>query len=690
MRPGEGLEVFFRPSSIAVVGASKKEGSLGYAIMKNLLESFKGRIYPVNPKYDEILGIKAYPSIRDLPEAPDLAVITIRADLAVRAAEEAGEKGVKGLIVVAGGFAESGPEGEALEKELVNIVRRYGMRLIGPNCIGVYDGVSGVDTFFIPRERMRRPPLGPIAVVSQSGAFLTTFMDFIATESVGVLRAVNFGNKADVDEVDVFFYLAGDREIRTIMMYLEDVRPRRGQLFMEALHMARANGKNVIVLKGGRTGSGARAARSHTAAVAGDYKVFSSALKQAGAVEVFNVYEFVDAAKAVTLAGGSKGREVIVLTNAGGPGVLSTDLLTSAGLAVPPLPEDIRAELRNMFPPRVAVGNPIDLTGDARDEDYVRVLEVLSKYDFGDIVFTVALLQPPTLTRNIHEALSKAYERLGKRMIVIIGGSPDGDYARAKLNEKGIPAYPLPSRGVTAARALYYAGKKPCRDMWKPVDRWIECRDTIKMSEYEALRLLEKYGFPLPKYCFAKNPEEAIGCFESIGSPVVAKIVSRSIVHKSDVGGVILGINTVEAMRNAFERLSSLGRSHGFDGVLVMEQVKGYAEVFAGARIDAAFGPVIVFGAGGVFVELYRDVSVRVAPLVECDAREMIRETRIGEAIARGYRGMPPREEDLVSILEKLSRLIMERKEIAEIDLNPIILGSNTAYVVDARINLCR
>jgi len=691
LKPGEGLDAIFKPRSVAVIGASPKPRSIGNVIIENLLYSYKGRVYPVNPKYDEIMGLKTYPSILDVPETPDLAVVTIRAERAVKAVEEAGRKGVRAVIVVAGGFAEAGPEGAKLERELVSIVRKYGMRLVGPNCIGVYDAESGVDTFFLPRDRMRRPPKGPIAVVSQSGAFLSTFMDFIATENVGVTRAINFGNKADVDEIDVLAYFSKDKNIKTIMMYLEDVKPGKGQLFMKELLEAREKrGIHTVILKGGRTTTGARAAKSHTAALAGDYQVFSSAIRQAGAVEVYNVYEFVDAANALAKLGPAKGNRVIVITNAGGPGVLSSDLLSQAGLKLPSIPENVKRVLREMFPPRVALGNPIDLTGDASDDDYARVLDVLGeKGDIADMFFVIALMQPPTLSKEIYKTIYNYYKKYNKKIISIIGGSADGDYARLKLNSLGLPGYPLPSRGVSGARALYLAGKPVCKKEWEPVDEWKVCENTIKMDEYEALNTARKSGINVPNYCKAETLDEAVSCFSRLNKPVVAKILSPGVIHKSDIGGVILGIDTLDKLKAAFSKLERLGSYYGFAGVLLMEQVSGSVEVFIGARKDPVFGPIVLFGGGGISVELYRDVAIRVAPINMCEATSMIDDTKIG-AMLSGYRGTLASREPVIDMLIKISDIIVNNNNIAEIDLNPVIVQGDLAYAVDIRINTCK
>ncbi len=686
--PGEGLNVFFKPKSIAVVGASNRRGSIGYTIAYNLINTYNGKIYPINPKYDEIIGLKAYPSISSLPEAPDLVVITVKAELVPDIAEEAGKKGVKGIIVVAGGFAEAGEEGKILEDKLVSIVKKYRMRLIGPNCIGVYDASTGVDTFFISHDRLRRPPKGKIAVISQSGAFLTTFMDFIATEHVGIGKAVNFGNKADVDEVDLIAYLSKQPEIDTIMVYIEDVKPGRGQEFLKVAIEARETyGKRIVLLKGGRSQSGQRAAQSHTAALAGDYHVLSAALKQAGVIEVSTPLEFLDAAKALSMSMPAKGNEVLVLTHAGGPGVITTDLLETNGLVVPKLPDLLIEELKEKFPRRVAKSNPIDLTGDATVEDYEKALDILLKHDPADIYLVIAYIQPPTISNDLARVLEKAVSRINKPLIVLAGGSPEGDMLRKELDAKGIPSYNLPERVVFAAKAVVKSGKTLCQKSWTPIKYRKECKHIRKMREDKALELARRHGIPVPEYCMATSLEETKACFNKLRKPLVAKIVAEKLVHKSDIGGVKLGITSLDKALEAYIKLEKLGSPYGFKGVLFQEQAGKGLEVFVGGRIDPVFGPVVLFGAGGTLVELYKDISMRIAPLNLCEALNMIKETKISKLI-EGYRGYKGDINAVLEILVKVSDILI-KENVWEMDINPLIIEPDRTLAVDVRINYC-
>ncbi|GAB6147903.1 acetate--CoA ligase family protein [Stetteria hydrogenophila] len=458
-RVSHELDVFFNPKSVAIVGASRRKGSVGRAILENMMRSYKGKIYPVNPKYDEILGLKAFPRLTDIPEDVDLAVIAVRAELVPAIMEDAAAKGVRGVVIVSAGFAEVGEEGKRLQDRILEIARRHGIRVVGPNCIGVYSALTGVDTFFMPWERMKRPHKGPIAIISQSGAFLTSVMDWAAEAGIGISKAVNFGNKIDVDEVDLLEYFGEDYNVRVIIVYLEGVSPGRGrELIRVARKVTLEKGKHILLLKGGKTSSGARAAASHTAALAGSYEVFRAAMKQANIIEVDDIVTLFDMAKALALLRTPKGRRVGVVTNAGGLGVIASDNLVKYGLEVPHFSERLRARLRELFPPRAAVGNPVDLTGDARDEDFKKALEALINSDEVDMILVIVLMQPPTLTLRVVDYIAEeSHKRKDKPVVVATAGSEYAWKLREYLESRGIPVYEFPER---AARALYALARR--------------------------------------------------------------------------------------------------------------------------------------------------------------------------------------------------------------------------------------
>ncbi len=696
-----GVDVFFYPESVALVGASGRPGSFSHEMLKNLARGFKGRVYAVNPKYHEILGVPSYPSILEIPDEIDLAVIAVRAERVPAALEEAGRKGVKGAIIVAGGFAEVGGEGEERQRLIVEIARRYSMRIVGPNCIGVYNAVNGLDTFFLPPEKMRRPPKGYIGVVSQSGAFLTTIMDWLAAEHVGIVKAINIGNKADVDEADIISYYAGIDEVNTIMVYIEGVFPGRGRPLVDAILEARDEGKRVIVLKGGRTRQGARAARSHTASLAGDYRVFTAALRDAGAHIVESPTEFVDAAKAAALMGRlPAGGNVLVVTNAGGPGVLASDALEERGLRLPPTPRDAVERLRSRLPPIAALGNPIDLTGDARDDDYKTVLDELAGRSEFDAMLILALVQPATMTIRVADVVADAAWRWKKPTVAVTIGAEYGEKVKEYFESRGVPAFYLPDRGAAALAAIVHSAREPCRpgQPGTPPRRALEIVEEAaregrwKLLEHEALAVIEAYGVPVPGYCLARSPEEAKSCAARLRGRLAAKIVSPDISHKSDVGGVILDVEpdrAVDAFKTIMENVASKAPDARIEGVLFQEMAPpGGVEIILGARRDDSFGPIVLIGAGGVIVEAIEDVQLALAPAERCQFESMIEGLR-SKKLLLGYRGMPPRDLDAIyEALRAVSRIPAEIGAVAEVDVNPLLAYERGVLAVDARILL--
>ncbi len=452
------IEKFFNPNSVAIVGASPKPGKVGNVILANFKKRFKGRIYPVNPKHEEIMGLKCYPSIKDLPETPDLVIIAIPAPKVPQVLRDAGEKGVKATIIITGGFRETGTEeGRRLEEEIVKISREYGIRILGPNCLGIYDNWSGVDTFFLPDEKMMRPPKGKISFISQSGAFASALLDWMAYRNIGISRAISYGNKIDVDDVDLLDFLANDDKTGLIIMYLEGLKPGRGRLFIEkAREVVRR--KPIVIYKAGKTSRGSTAAASHTAALAGNYAIYKAAIKQAGLIEAMSFDEIMDLSKILLTQPLMKGRKVYVVTDAGGVGVMLTDALTTEGFLLPRSPADLREELRKVLPPHCIVENPIDLTGDTDDDRYKVVLDILLPRDDVDAVVVGALPQVPGITSKLADYLAEA-RKYGKPIIAISIGSKEAEKFKDLLEDKGIPVFESPERAARALRALYLYSK---------------------------------------------------------------------------------------------------------------------------------------------------------------------------------------------------------------------------------------
>lgn len=593
---------------------------------------------------------------------------------------------------------------------LLEIKERYKTRILGPNCIGVYNAIIGLDTFFLPYERMKRPHKGPIAIVSQSGAYLASIMDWAAEEGIGISKAVNFGNKVDIDEIDLLNYFADDDDIRVILVYLEGIKPGKGREFIDiARKVTLERGKSIVLLKTGRTGHGARAAYSHTAALAGSYEVFRAAFKQARIIEVEDTLRLFDAAKTLAYLTPPKGKRVGILTNAGGPGVISTDALTSLGLEVPRFSSELQEKLRSMFPPRVAIGNPVDLTGDAGPEEYRKVLDLLMSSKEIDMLLIIALMQPPTMDIKVADIIADfAWKKKEKPVVVVTIGSEYAKEFKAYLENRGIPVYDFPDKAAFALYALSRCSE--CRWGSKVSYPEIKLNNIVdknenkakeiirsainsgrkKLLEHESFEILKLYDIPVPDFCLATTEFEAKECASNMKPPYVVKIVSPDIVHKSDVGGVILNLSdeddVLKGYRSVLSNVKRMAPGAHIEGILIQHMVPQGLEVIVGGKKDPIFGPTVLFGLGGIFVEVFRDISIRVAPISSIEAFEMINEIK-AKKLLEGYRGQKPRDKKaLATVILKIARLMLRQPAVSELDLNPVMSYENGAIVADARI----
>lgn len=701
-------KVFFEPKSIAIVGASPRADNMGRVILSNLKSKYKGELFVVNPKYDYIEGLRSYRSLNEIDKDVDLVVVAVNAALTPSVLEDAGKKGVRGAIIFSGGFAETGTEeGIRLQEEVVSIAKRYSMRILGPNCIGVYNSANGVDTFFLPEERMRRPRPGPIAIISQSGALLATLMDWAAANNVGISKAINFGNKVDIDEIDSLNYLAGASDVKVILMYLEGVT--KGRELVDAIRkVTYGSRKPVLVLKGGRTAEGSRATLSHTASIAGSYDVFKEAMSEANAIVVEDLQEMFDAAKVLSSGALPRGPRVAVITNSGGHGVIATDNLVSRGLQVPQPSQATLDALKGLFPQRVSLRNPFDLTGDARPEQVELVAETLLSNNDADALLLVALVQPPTmdLNKTFDTIINVRKRHPDLPLAVVTIGASYGEKLAEMLEAAGIPTFEFPDR---AARAL--------SDLWKCrlcVEAESNSNDTMptvnssaaelvnniiaraikegrnKLLEDESLEVLRAYGIPVADYCTAVDEDDVKSCAQGLGFPLVMKVISPDIIHKSDVGGVVLNINSVDEATSAYMSILSnvrLRAPHAdVRGVLLQKMVRDGYEVMVGGARDPQFGPIVTFGLGGLLVELVSDIAMRLAPVGLKQALQMISTTR-AYTLLKGYRGMQRANlESVAEIISRLSILLYNHLPIKEVDINPVLARIEQATAVDARI----
>ncbi|MFQ5746819.1 MAG: acetate--CoA ligase family protein [Gemmatimonadota bacterium] len=696
------MKNIFRPSSVAVVGASRREGSIGYGLVHNLVShGFTGRLYPVNPKARAVHAVPAYPSISSLPEAPELAVIAVPKEAVLETVRECGEKGVGGVIVISAGFREIGGEGVRRERELLGIVREYGMRMVGPNCMGALNTSPAVsmNATFAPTM----PEHGNIAFMSQSGAMGVTILDYAAEYGVGINQFVSVGNKADVSGNDLLEYWSADEGVGVILMYLESFGdPRR----FTSLARRTTRTKPVIAVKAGRTRAGARAASSHTGALAQVDIATDALFSQCGVLRVESVEELFDAATAFGNAPLPEGPRVAILTNAGGPGILIADACEGSGLEVRPLCAGTREALREGLPEEASVANPVDMIATASAEEFRRALGIVIEDDEVDAVIAAYVpvgLRAPIVARAIREAASDS----GKPVLAVLMGKRGLPQGMAELREAAIPVYRFPESAAHALGAMWkyrqWQKRPPAaiRQFDDVDDARVEAvldgvrragRD--RLDPLESFEILSSYGIPVAPHGLATDVDSAAALAERIGFPVVLKAASDQIGHKTDIGAVELDVRDGAGVREAFERVARAARSvseaAAAEGVLVQRMIEGGRETIVGTTVEPRFGPIVMFGLGGVYVEAVRDVAFRVQPVGTLDAEEMIRSIR-GFGILAGVRG----EEGvnlgrLADVVQRVSQLVGRHPAIGEMDINPLLAfpDPDGPVAVDARFRL--
>ncbi|ROR03501.1 acetate--CoA ligase family protein [Desulfosoma caldarium] len=662
------MDAFFRPRSVAVIGASESPEKYGNIILRNILDGgFRGAVYPINPKSDTILGLPCFRSIKDIPDAVDLAVVIIPARLVPQAITECVEKGVKGAVIITGGFSEAGSEGESLQRQVAEIARHGNLRLIGPNCQGVNNPYHPLCASWPLLTKQ-----GHVAVISQSGTVGAAMMDWFSDEELGVSCFVSLGNRADVDETDLLGYFENDTHTRVIALYVEGIkRPRE---FREAI---RAATKPIVVLKAGRTPKGRVAAESHTRSLAGADAVYGALFQSHGVVRAETIQEFYDVAKAYAYLKEPPGNRILFITTSGGAGILATDCAEKEGLDVAPLPPELAEALEGVIPAHAIRANPLDLTGDATAAMYQAVMERARPYYdvlgviFGDPVDKAAEVVTPQ----------------ANELVIFLGGADVEKVERRKMHQKGVPVFPTPERGVRAlAQRLSKAKRtKPARTTF--VEGHTQGRAA---SLSECLAFLENHGFECICHRFAESPGKAVHVAHQLGFPVALKIDSPDILHKSDVGGVRLNLRSGQEVRAAYESMMSrasqvMPQAH-IRGVVVTSMAATGVELILGMNRDPQFGPILLFGLGGVTVELFRDVTMKILPITRDDASAMLEEIQAAPLL-NGFRGMPPVDKHaLVEVILKLAHLAETHENLLEIDLNPVFAYSEGVLIADARI----
>ncbi len=692
------LEKFFNPKAVAVIGAAREPGKVGHDVVRNLLDfRFPGKIFPVNPKAQEILGLKAFPSILDIPEKVDLGVIAVRAPLVPQVIRQCGEKGVKALVILSAGFKEAGREGAKLENEIVNLAREYGIRIIGPNCLGIVDTYSRLNATFAALKPIR----GKIGFFSQSGALCLALLEWSRAERVGLSRFISLGNKSDVSEIECLRLLGEDPRTKVIMGYLEGIND--GRAFMEAAKEV-ARKKPVIIFKSGVTAAGARAASSHTGSLAGSEVAFEAASRQAGIIRARNLREFFNLALLLAFQPVMEGPRLAILTNSGGPGIVAADACERSSLELPTLSGETVERLREVLPPYAAFYNPVDITGDADAERYEKALEILLE---DERLNGLLVILSRTATVNPEEVAERMARKVGpKTMVACFLGYDSVKKARNLLLKNKIPPFEYPEEAIAALEKswLYdFWRKKPQIQCERPqvnfekaaqVLRLVREESRSHLLDYEVKEILEAYGFRFPKSLMARTTEEALLAAQVIGFPVVLKIISPQVQHKTDVGGVKVNIKDEEELIKAFQELT-IGVRQALPGVsilgvLVQEMIAGGKEIIIGFTRDPQFGPLVMFGLGGIYVEVIKDVSFRLAPLCPEEAQEMIREIK-GYPLLKGVRGEPEADlEALVNSLVSLAQLAADFPELSEGEINPLLVRpkGQGAVAVDARLAL--
>ena len=665
--PIRRLDAFLKPKSLAVIGASTSPDKLGFEILKNILDSgFKGPVYPINPKADVILDLPCHKTVKDIPEPPDLAVIVIPARFVSQAVQECGVAGITGAVIITGGFSEAGDEGETFQNQVIEAAHEYGVRIIGPNCQGINNPHHPLCASW-PLLTCR----GKIALISQSGTVGAAMMDWLSEDKLGTSGFVSMGNRADVDEADLIAYFNQDENTAVIAAYIEGIkRPRQ---FIRA---AKALQKPLVVLKSGRTPKGKVAAESHTKALAGADAIYDALFAGHNICRAYTIEEFYDFSKALAYLKPPGGNRILFITTSGGAAILATDQAEQEGLDVSPLPQAAVEAVAPLIPAHAIKANPIDLTGDADAKMFGDVIEVTRQYyDTLGIIFGDPV-----------EGASGVVTPGANELIIFLGGADVERFERERMHLKGIPVFPTPERGIKALarvleRRVLNAPQKPTLT---------EPAFGRQLPLHEAFDRIAGQGIPCTKFALANTKTDAVETAKAQGFPVALKISSPDILHKSDVGGVKLNLGSDEAVEKAYDELLTTVQKSSpqaqVDGVLVTRMAPAGLEVIIGMNRDPQFGPVILFGLGGVMVEIFQDVSLRLLPLTRNEALDMIRQIK-GYALISGYRGRPAVDEQaLADCLTAVAQMAQTHPSVVEIDLNPVFAYPDGILVADARI----
>ena len=700
------LDSIFCPRSIAIIGASREPGSVGQSLLANVIDSrFQGIVYPVNPKAKGILGIKSYTNVMDILDSLDLAVVVVPARFVPGVLEECGKKKIKGAVIISAGFKEVGGEGTELEQRVKKIMQDYNIALVGPNCLGVVNTDPGASLNATFGTKM--PKAGNIAFISQSGALCVAVLDYAKEANIGFSKFISMGNKAGLNENDLLLYFKDDPQTDIILMYLEDLVGGR-----EFINIARSitshptHPKPIIALKAGRTIVGAKAASSHTGSLAGSDRVYDAIFNQCGVLRGETLEEIFDYVKAFSSQPLPQGKNVAIITNSGGPGILATDSCIRYGLNIASFSPSTQRTLKTLLPSTASLNNPVDLIADAQEKQYEGTLREILKD--RNVHSAIIILTPTSFTNveNIAASVVKTVRSFKKPVVCCFLGVYDVSKGIEILEENGIPSYRFPeSAARVLAEMFYYTWwlKRPMTEVKKfrvnkskagEIIQSVHKEGRFFLLEHEAYEVLKAYHFPVIKAFLAENETQTVKAAQRIGFPVVLKVASPDVLHKFDFGGVELGLKNSSEVRKAYHQIRknilSKNPEAKIVGIVVEEMAPAGKEIILGMNRDPQFGPILMFGLGGIYVEALEDVTFRLAPIRELTAEMMIKRTKTHK-ILEGFRGGPVYDtEAIATCLKRLSQLVMDFKEIKELDINPLIVyeKGKGCTIVDARIIL--
>ena len=696
--------VFLSPKSIAVIGASDKEGSVGRAITSNIMKGYKGTVYPISPSRDKVFDQKAYKTVLDVPNEIDLAVIITKNTVVPIVLEECGKKKIQGAVVITAGFKEVDDEGKKLEQQLKDISKKYNIRIIGPNCLGVMnlDPQTMMNSTFLKIT----PKSGEIALVSQSGAICAALVEDASAQGIGFSAVISMGNKADMTEIDILKMLADHEQTKVIVMYLEDMG--NGQEFLKVCKQITKKNtikKPVLVLKSGRSPEGAKAAMSHTGALMGSDEIYDALLRQSGAIRVDTMEELFDYATAFSKQPHPLDGDLVIVSNAGGPAIISTDSCSKLGIKMAKI-EEIRSKIDAVIPPWGSSRNPVDIVGDADFNRFENVLnEVLQHKNVGSVISMCT----PSATLDydkLAEVIVKMSKKYKKTMLASLMGLDEGITNREILAAGDVPYYTYAEGSIRALDAMlrfvdwikapdgsitkFEVDKNKARSVFDKV----KSEGRTNLLEDEGREILDAYGFPLPNSALAATEDEAVDAANKVGYPIVMKIASPQIVHKSDAGGVKVNLINDDEVRNGFKTIMENAKKYDSNaeikGVLIVEMVKGGKEMIIGSKLEPGMGPVVMLGMGGIYVEILKDVTFRLAPLTDQEANDMISSIKT-KKLLDGVRGEKPSDiKKLAECIQRLSQLVTDFTEIKELDMNPVLVMEQDqgCKILDVRIGI--